>query len=280
MIAEIGRCKDKNGQIRCGQLFERRGFCMGELVRHILTFVVLITVLKGLISNEEYRQYFHFFSGMVMIVLLCEPLLSFFGGDVSLYRLIEDTVMEENIRDKIEEIKLADGKMEEVIRDSCREAVAEQVHVIAEREGFVVGDVDVRLSQNTNNMEVTGIVVKVAEGRVDGENTDKADDGDLTGNAYKFGATDDDGDADKAGSADKSSDLGNADDGAEEYGGSIKHIEIENIAPVEKTFEKPVSETFENTNARQLTGKKAVRLKNMLREYYLLNEGAVEIWKY
>ena len=70
---------------------------MGELVSHILTFVVLITVLKGLISNEEYKQYFHFFSGMVMIVILCEPLFSFFNSDASWYQLIEDAVMEENV---------------------------------------------------------------------------------------------------------------------------------------------------------------------------------------
>lgn len=222
---------------------------MGELVCHILTFVVIITVLKGLISNEEYKQYFHFFSGMVMIVILCKPLFSFSFGDADWYQLLEDMVIEEEVEEKLDEIKLADGKMEEMLRKSCKRAIEEQVNVLAEREGFVVDGVNVKLSENNDALEVLGIKIMVSDSEPFDD--EKQNDG-----------------------------VNEGMDGKSKTLKDIEDIEIEKVEPVEGSDAVPVSEAIGSLGKQQMTGKRASRLKNTLKDYYMLQEGAVEIWKY
>ena len=42
---------------------------MQEWIRQIIIYVILVTVLRGLIMKPQYEQYFRFFSGMVLILL-------------------------------------------------------------------------------------------------------------------------------------------------------------------------------------------------------------------
>ena len=135
--------------------------------------------------------------------------------------------------------------MEEILKSSCKKAVEEQVHTMAEREGFEVGEVEVKLSQNNDDMEVTSIIITVADNG-DASGRDEEDDGDET----------------------------------LESGIEIEDIVIDKTAAAEGAESVPVSEAFGNAGRRQLTGKRARRLKNTLKDYYLLQEEAVQIWKY
>lgn len=43
---------------------------MQEWIRQIIIYVILVTVLRGLIMKPQYEQYFRFFSGIVLILLV------------------------------------------------------------------------------------------------------------------------------------------------------------------------------------------------------------------
>lgn len=48
---------------------------MQEWIRQIIIYVILVTVLRGLIMKPQYEQYFRFFSGIVLILLVVSPVL-------------------------------------------------------------------------------------------------------------------------------------------------------------------------------------------------------------
>ena len=59
---------------------------MHEFIQNILIYVVIITVLRGIITNDIYKQYFKFVSGLVMILLMMLPVLNFIYDDGERYR--------------------------------------------------------------------------------------------------------------------------------------------------------------------------------------------------
>lgn len=43
---------------------------MTDFVKNILVFVLIVTVMKGIINNESFKMYFKFFSGLVLVLLI------------------------------------------------------------------------------------------------------------------------------------------------------------------------------------------------------------------
>ena len=61
---------------------------MFEFVKSITVFIFITTVFGGIISNEKYKTYFDFISGLIIILLVISPVVSFLNGDEDLYRNI------------------------------------------------------------------------------------------------------------------------------------------------------------------------------------------------
>ena len=66
---------------------------MKEFVQNILIYTIIITVLRGLITGPKYRQYFQFFSGVILILLFLGPVLSLFRSDRDWYRVLEEKLL-------------------------------------------------------------------------------------------------------------------------------------------------------------------------------------------
>ena len=56
---------------------------MQEWIRQIIIYVILVTVLRGLIMKPQYEQYFRFFSGIVLILLVVSPVLRVIHQDTA-----------------------------------------------------------------------------------------------------------------------------------------------------------------------------------------------------
>lgn len=50
-----------------------------DWMKNIAFYLVLITVLMQIIPNSDYKKYIRFFTGLILILLLCEPILGSFG---------------------------------------------------------------------------------------------------------------------------------------------------------------------------------------------------------
>ncbi len=93
---------------------------MADFIKSVLIFTLLVTVMKGLINSESFRMYFKFFSGLVLILLMITPLVNFLSGDNGWYSLLEQEIFNFNLEGINDELEVADGKFEEIIREQCK----------------------------------------------------------------------------------------------------------------------------------------------------------------
>lgn len=120
---------------------------MKELVQNILIYTVIVSLLRGLIVNPKYGQYFQFFSGVIMILLMLSPLLSFFQGENEWYDLLEKNILKMDLTQVEGEMKLADNEFRDMVRGKYADTVEKQIKVMAEEKGVSLGEVHVTLTE-------------------------------------------------------------------------------------------------------------------------------------
>lgn len=151
--------------------FRNQGICaasewkwrMKELVQNILVYVVIVTVLRGLISNPRYSQYFQFFSGVIMILLMLSPVLSVFDFENEWYSLLEEKLLQMDLDHIKEEMSIADGRFEEMVKEEYKETVEKQVMIMAEENGVQAEDVSVEIFQGEEEWQIAEIAVAAGE---------------------------------------------------------------------------------------------------------------------
>ncbi len=133
---------------------------MKQLVQNILVYVVIVTVLRGLISNPKYSQYFQFFSGVIMILLMMSPILTVFQYENEWYSILEEKVLKMDLDHIKEEMNIADGRFEEMVREEYKETVKKQVMMMAEENGLNAEEVLVDIKQGDEEWQIQEISVK------------------------------------------------------------------------------------------------------------------------
>ena len=76
-----------------------------EWIQNITFYFILVTLVMQMIPNQSYKKYIQFFTGLILVLLLAEPIMNIVGMDFS----IEDyTVQIEEFEEAIRYL----GKME------------------------------------------------------------------------------------------------------------------------------------------------------------------------
>ena len=132
---------------------------MKELVQGILVYIVIVSALRGLITNPKYSQYFQFFSGIVMILLLLTPILSIFDFETEWYNVLEEKLLQMDLVEIQEEMRIADSQFADLLEKEYQETAAEQIKVMAEQNGVSVKDAGVRLKKEGEGWEIEEITV-------------------------------------------------------------------------------------------------------------------------
>lgn len=139
---------------------------MKEFVQNILIYTIIIAVLRGLISGPKYRQYFQFFSGVILILLFLGPVFSFLRSDQDWYHVLEEKLLQMDLADIKGEMKVAEEEFEQMLCRRYEEAVREQVELLAQEKGMSLEDAQVTLRREGDAWEVdqvTGRVVRDEE---------------------------------------------------------------------------------------------------------------------
>lgn len=139
---------------------------MKELIQNILVYVVIVSVLRGLITNPKYSQYFQFFSGIIMILIMLNPLLSFFYAETAWYDLLEGNILKMDLAEIEGEIKIADESFQDVVKQEYADTVKNQVTRMADENGIELENVDVVLEENEGGLtiaEITGKTTNIEE---------------------------------------------------------------------------------------------------------------------
>ena len=134
---------------------------MADFIKSVLIFTLLITVMKGLINSESFRMYFKFFSGLVLILLMITPLVNFLSGDNGWYSLLEQEIFNFNLEGINDELEVADGKFEEIIREQCKKDIKEQVIKLADNRGINIKNIDISLGEQDNSIQISSIDINI-----------------------------------------------------------------------------------------------------------------------
>lgn len=135
-----------------------------KVIQSVLVYILIVTVLRGIVKNPRYGQYFQFFSGVILILLLFSPLLSLFQSEDSWYRYIEENMLQLD-RNQIEsEMRIANGKWDAKLKEQYQKAMQEQVLLIASNEQIALSDLTIELDQKETGWEIRKI-----EGRTENE---------------------------------------------------------------------------------------------------------------
>ena len=134
---------------------------MADFIKSVLIFTLLVTVMKGLINSESFRMYFKFFSGLVLILLMITPLVNFLSGDHGWYSLLEQEIFNFNLEGINDELEVADGKFEEIIREQCKKDIKEQVIKLADNRGINIKNIDISLGEQDNSIQISSIDINI-----------------------------------------------------------------------------------------------------------------------
>lgn len=213
---------------------------MKELVQNILVYVVIVSVLRGLITNPKYAQYFQFFSGLIMILLMLSPLLSLFQYENTWYDILEENVLKMDLDEIQGEMKIADNSFQDMLQKEYTDTIAEQVTTMAQEKGMTLEDVKVTLKEEDDEWEIAEITGKTNGETYENKNTNKND---LKTDDKKKSNTEEE-----------------------------ERISVETIQIGEDSF-------LQDTDNKEDNSKTAKSLRKQISNYFVIGEDKVHLWK-
>lgn len=117
---------------------------MQEWIRQIIIYVLIVTVLRSLIMKPQYEQYFRFFSGLVLILLVISPVLHVLHQDASWYDSVERYLLQMDRNDIKEQLAVTEGKRQEVIMQQYTGQIRKQILNEAKQASLPAEEVTVK----------------------------------------------------------------------------------------------------------------------------------------
>lgn len=81
-----------------------------QWLQNIAFYLIVITAVIHMIPNHNYKKYIRFFTGLILIVMLSEPLVKAVGMQVTFSELYDSAVYQQ----KIKEIEESTKYLEEI----------------------------------------------------------------------------------------------------------------------------------------------------------------------
>lgn len=139
---------------------------MRELIFNILVFTIITSVLKCLIIKEEYKQYFQFFCGLIMILIVMTPVIKFFGADRDFYNILNEHIYSSELKESVSELKNAEGNLKNKVIVRCQKKIEKQIMEMAKKNDVDCSGVKVRTKTLEDELEIVNVVVNTKKGVV------------------------------------------------------------------------------------------------------------------
>ena len=128
-------------------------------------FFIFMTAVLNCLPDQKYRKYVRFFLGMVLLILMTQPLLRLFRLDEALSRAAGRGMLEAEAEQAEWQVQV-EGVQEELLYRGYQTEIEEQIRSFLEERGIRPSRVAVTL--DTEKMEVAGIEI---EAQADTEGT-------------------------------------------------------------------------------------------------------------
>lgn len=120
---------------------------MQEWIRNISVFLLMSSVLSGLVKQEMYRGYIQFFTSIFLVLTIIQPAVAMFGDDNDLYRVWQQQISKWQIEDMDTTLSMAEGNVKEVILKTKKTTVEEDVREMGQDKQLEIETVEATLDE-------------------------------------------------------------------------------------------------------------------------------------
>ncbi|HAU84267.1 MAG TPA: hypothetical protein DCW90_01770 [Lachnospiraceae bacterium] len=122
-----------------------------DLVRNILTYYIILSVLMAMIGKSSYKKYIEMFSGLVMIIIILNPLIKLFGAQDALDMNLQKNQLYEVTQAESDDIMVAELKQQDAVLKQYKDTIAKQIDTVMKNYDFSATDVEVTIDDDTDS---------------------------------------------------------------------------------------------------------------------------------
>lgn len=101
-----------------------------QWLQNIAFYLILITAIIQIIPNHSYKKYIRFFTGLILIVMLSEPIMKAIGMQTTFSELHHNASYQQKIREIEEATKYLEGmSLEDVGKEETDEIEVEEIQI-------------------------------------------------------------------------------------------------------------------------------------------------------
>lgn len=110
----------------------------GEWIRNLAFYFIFLSAVMNVLPGGEEKKYIRFFMGMLLILLVLRPLLSFKGAEDFLENSVLAEFASQDYRQMLREGENMELLGEEYVKSACERELSVQVRQLAEGLGYQV----------------------------------------------------------------------------------------------------------------------------------------------
>ncbi len=110
------------------------------MVRNVCAFVLLTTVVNNLMQGSVYRKYIRFFVGIVMLILVINPVMSLLSMDVSFKDNISKYIEDAERYEIYEEVKMGEVNAANDIMQEYKESLDRSLEALMKEHNLYIVD--------------------------------------------------------------------------------------------------------------------------------------------
>ena len=145
---------------------------VSEWAGSILSFLILITVIRGILPSKKYEPYLRLFSGLMLILLVLQPVTGGLGLEKQIDRAFEAFAFQMDHEELNTRVLGIEKERQEQILKIYENDVAGHVTVMAGEEGIQVENAQVEINgdpESTGYGKVVSVKVKLQSGGATGK---------------------------------------------------------------------------------------------------------------
>lgn len=145
---------------------------VSEWAGSILSFLILITVIRGILPSKKYEPYLRLFSGLMLILLVLQPVTGGLGLERQIDRAFEAFAFQMDHEELNTRVLGIEKERQEQILKIYENDVAGHVTVMAGEEGIQVENAQVEINgdpESTGYGKVVSVKVKLQSGGATGK---------------------------------------------------------------------------------------------------------------
>ncbi len=136
---------------------------MDYIIKNVLVYVVMVTVLHALISHPGYQELFRFVCGMLFILLFVSPLLDLLSDNTTWKSLLQKNLFQMDRKEWGQEWEVTEGDFTEMLKKQYTTVVEKQVAQVVQQEGEKAGKILVQVAgEGAGEIRIHSVTVVLA----------------------------------------------------------------------------------------------------------------------